>query len=344
MFKFLFPLTALYFIALSSLCFSSCDQSFEVGIGWRKDNANWKLTDLHDSYISAEVDSHIIFKGIEFYTAYARAKWAGERFYIRLSADYGLSEKGRAKELFGMNSSYFCNDHVFVETNDPVKRRGSEVFDFDGAVGYPLSLCSCRWCVVPLIGFSFHRQRYKVKGPEHCSCCCYSSDYGYFRPTCSSTDFYPATCYSSYPFGYSNDSNPFGSPSSSDPRIPSELNLSTSRRTSNFRFTWYGFYLGADIAYALDGCWTIYSELEGHFLDRCHRKRNSWTGVHFVDDYHHEGWGYGFTTNTGTVFSMSNCWYATLSVDYRWWRTYSSKHDKLSWKSTGVNAALGYSF
>jgi hypothetical protein len=342
MFKFLFSLAAVYFITVSSLCYSGCDQSVEVGIGWRKDNTIWKLKDLHDCYISAEVDSHIRFKDIEYYTAYTKARWAGERFYIRLSADYGLSEKGRAKELFGINSSYLCHDHVEVATNDPIKKR-SEVYDFNGAVGYPLSICDCRLCVVPLIGFSFHRQRTRVKAPEHCSCCCYSSDYGYYRPSCSSTYFYPATCSCPYPFGYSQSSNPFGSPSSSDYRIASELNLSTSKRTSNYRFTWYGFYLGADIAYALDGCWTIYTELEGHFLDRCHRKRRSWTGVYFIDDYHNKDWGYGFTTNTGTTFSMSACWYATLSVDYRWWKSYSS-HDKLSWKSTGINAALGYSF
>jgi hypothetical protein len=332
--------TAFFFLAIANLCYSECQQSVEVGFGWRRDNLNWNVKDMDSSYICAEADSHIIFKGIEYYTTYAKAKWMGDRFYARLGADYGLSFKGRAKERFHLDTSYCCAD-VVVHTSDPVKRR-SEEFDFNGAVGYPL--CGCRWNVIPLIGFSFHRQRLRVKAPEHCSCCCYDSCYERYTRTCpSSSEFDLDTCYCSYPFGCCVSSNPFASPSSDDPRIADQLNLSTSKRTSMYRFTWYGFYLGADISYALDCCWTLYSELEGHFLDRCHRKRHSITGVYFVDSYHHEGWAYGFSTNTGAVFSMSACWYGVLSIDYRFWKGYSC-HDSLKWQSVGANASLGYIF
>lgn len=333
MFKSLIAFTACFLTALSSFCLAeSCSQSVEFGVGWRRDNLNWKLKNLESSYISADVDSHLRFKDLDMYTVYGKAKWIGEAFYVRLSADYGLTDKGRAKERFHIDSPYFYDD-ITVFTSDPVKRR-SEVYDFDGAVGYPFVFNNCCLNIIPLIGFSFHRQHLRVKSKEDCSSCSSS----YFSIDSSSSS---SSSYSTDPFAYTVSSNPFSSPS--DPRIASSIGLSTDRETSSYRFTWYGFYLGTDIAYALDSCWTLYGEFEGHFLNRCHRKRDSITGVYFVDDYHHEGWAYGFNVNIGTTVSMSNCWYATFSIDYKWWKGHSSR-DELHWQSVGANAALAYSF
>ncbi|CUI17832.1 hypothetical protein PNK_2231 [Candidatus Protochlamydia naegleriophila] len=343
MFKSLIAFTASCLTALSSLSFATCEQSFELGVGWRRDNLDWKLSDVESSYISAEVDSHIHFKDIEMYSAYAKTKWVGSEYYVRLSADYATSFKGRARETFKMNSSLFDSSDVFAITSDPIKRR-SEAYDFDIAVGYPFAFCCNRLNIVPLVGFSYHRQRLKVKGGRDSSHCSSSS---YFSPLYSSSD-YDSSYDSSYfysPFSSSISSNPFAEPSSRPENvvIANELGLSTSRRSCNYRFTWYGFYVGTDIAYALDPCWTVYSEIECHFLNNCHRKRKSWTGVYFVDGYHRDDWCYGFNTSFGTTFSMSNCWYATISVDYKWWKSHSH-HDELKWQSVGVNAALAYSF
>jgi hypothetical protein len=101
--------------------------------------------------------------------------------------------------------------------------------------------------------------------------------------------------------------------------------------------------LGADIAFALDSKWTIFTELEGHFLDNCHRKRKSWTGVHFVDDYHKQSHAYGFNGVVGLTYYIANCWYTTLSVDYDWWKA-SHKHDDLHWQKVGCKIGLGYMF
>jgi opacity protein-like surface antigen len=112
-----------------------------------------------------------------------------------------------------------------------------------------------------------------------------------------------------------------------------------------YRFTWYGFYVGADIAYLLDYNWTLFSELECHFLDNCHRKRHSRTGVHFVDHYHHKGWAYGFNALVGAAFQMSDCWYATFTVEYKRWKSDSDRsHDILRWQTVSTKAGIGYSF
>lgn len=331
-----------FFSSNGSCCSSTYCQSLDIEVGWRRDSLDWKVKDLESSYISTDVDDHILFKDINSYTISGQAKWVSSSYYVRLSAEYGLTDKGRAREHFNIDSP-FIFDSIHVETSDPIKRR-SEVYDFDAAVGYPLVFCNCRLSIIPLIGFSFHRQHLRVKTSENFSFCDSYCNNDCFR---YSSDFF--SCYSSHSFLISED-NPFiGSPSSdpfsssSDPNIASALGLENPHHTSTYRFTWYGFYLGADLAYAMDSCWTLFWNTEFHFLDNCHRKRKSWTGVYFVDDYHKKGSAYGFNNIVGVNYYMCNCWYGTISVDFNWWKSHSHK-DELHWKKVGAKIGLAYAF
>lgn len=343
MFKHFLQLAVLIFISMTSStfaagcnsCFGDCCQTLEFGLGWRRDFLNWKVDRLTDSYVDALVNSHIEFEKIDMYTAYAQAKWYGEAYYVRLKADYGTTIKGRAEEHFNIHSP-LLGGTVDVFTNNPIKRR-SEVYDFIGAVGYPLVYDCYRLNVFPLIGFSFHRQRVRVKDEEHSSPSFIvdsSNPFG-FAPSFSSG--------SSDSFGFFQPfiSDPFSD--ESDPVIHSALGLSAEDETSVYRFTWYGFFIGADIAYALDPCWTLFTELEWHFYDRCHQKRKSTTGVYFVDRYHHKGWANGFNGTVGTVWDAGNCWFATATVDFKYWLGHGD-HNKLKWKSAGANLSLIYRF
>ena len=322
-------------------CSSSSYGSFEIEGGWRSDTLNWKLHDLESSHVSGDVDDHILFKEINAYTITGQLKWVSSDYYVRASADYGWTYKGRATEHFNINSPYLY-DSVSAHTNDPIKR-DSELYDFDAAVGYPLAFFNCRLSVIPLVGFSFHRQHLRVKMPKDSS----SSSSHHHHHHMSSSKFFSK--HSSSDFFVSSD-NPFvGSPSSdpfsssSDEKIMSELGLKNPHRTNNYRFTWYGFYLGADINYAIDGCWTLFWDTEFHFFDNCHRKRKSWTGVSFVDDYHEKGFAYGFNNAVGLNYYLCNEWYGTLSVDFDWWKAHS-KGDELHWEKVGVKLGFIYAF
>lgn len=349
MFKSLITFTMLICVIATSSLFADCCQSVDVSVGWRRDDLNWKTKHLDSSYISADADSHIHFTDINSYTLSAEAKWVDSAYYIRISGEYGTTDKGRAHERFHIKSPYLYHP-IEVHTSDRIKRR-SEVYDFDAAVGYPLSFLCCRLSVVPLIGFSFHRQHLRVKENKHShsssSSSSSSSSYSSYYYPSSSSEFFSHHSSSEFfvsssnPFVSSPYLNPFSSSSST---IASNLGLVNHHRTSNYRFTWYGFYLGTDIAYALDSSWTLFSELEFHFLDNCHRKRKSWTGVNFVDDHHKKGWAYGFNGVVGVTYYIANCWYTTLGIDFKWWKTDSNKHDELRWKSVGAKIGLGYMF
>ncbi len=363
MFKWLISFTTLVSLSAFSSLFANsddcCCQCAQVSVGWRRDQLDWKMHHLDSSHIRGHVNSRIHFRDINSYTLSGKAKWAGSCYYVRFSAEYGSTYKGRAHETFQIRSPHLYYP-IEVMTSDRIKRR-SEVYDFNIAAGYPLSFFCSRLSVIPLIGFSFHRQHIRVKEPKHHSYTSSSSSSSHshltsssFTPTYSeyyyphssseffafhsSSDFY--LC-SSNPFRYSPYSNPFSS--SSDSTIASVLGLSNPHRTDMYRFTWYGFYLGADIAYALDSSWTLFSELEAHFLDNCHRKRKSWTGVYFVDGHHKKGWAYGFNGVVGLTYAFATCWYTTIDVDFRWWES-NEKHDELEWKMVGAKIGLGYMF
>lgn len=344
MLKYLTSLFCLFSMCTAMASALDCVQSVDFGIGWRRDNLKWEVSDITDSCVDAEAFSNIHFKKIDMYMVHGKAKWAGSEFYIRLGADYGLSDKGRAEEHFGIDSFWFGPSPWEIVVDNPVKRR-SEFYDFSGAVGYPYTLCQCRLMIAPLIGFSYHRQRIRTKDDHHDSS--FSSDFS----LSSSNPFFPGESSpvfddSSGPFWSSSSSsgspdfNPFSDHSEG---IASFLGFSAHTRTSVYRFTWYGPFVGIDLAYGLDEIWTIFTELEWHFLCHCHRKRHSNTAVDFVDDYHKKGNAFGFNGSLGTTFLIGNNWYSTIAVDYKWWRS-NTDDDELCWNSIGINISLGYIF
>lgn len=214
--KTLFAYFTLFFACVSSMVFAGCGddtccQAFDVSVGWRRDSLDWKTHGLHSHYIRGHAKSRIHFNDIDSYTLSANALWAGSQYYIRASAEYGHSENGRAREHFKIKSPYLYHP-VSVETSEPIKRR-SEVYDFDAAVGYPFTFCRCRLNIIPLVGFSWHRQHLRVKDDEH-----YSSSSSYSKESSSCSEpyiyyyYYPESTARSRSDSFSlSSSNPFRS-------------------------------------------------------------------------------------------------------------------------------------
>ncbi len=340
----------------SCCCVDLCT-ALELGVGWRRDSLNWKVKDMESSYISAEADSRIHYKDVEFYVGYGKVKWVGSEFYIKLEGEYGQSQKGRAEEHFHIESSILSHS-IHALTDNPIKRR-SEVYDFDLAFGYPITFCHCRGYVVPMIGCCYHRQRLRVKDRHSSSSSSssyfdssdfekYSSEWYNNGESIDSSFFYPSSYSSSdfivspsNPFNSFQISDPFGSPSSDHVNIASVLGLSTDKRTDMERFTWYGPFLGLEVAYGLDPHWTLRAEGNFNFLNNCHRKRDSKTGVYFVDGYHRKGWAYGFDGLVSTTYMLDTCWFFTGTAQYKWWKAHST-HDELHWTSVELDIGIGF--
>ena len=337
-------LTLLTQFSFAVCCSDDCVQCIDIGFGWRRDNLKWSVPCLHESSGSAIASSNLHFNDIEMYTINGKAHWAASEYYIRLSGDYGSSFKGRAHQNFTITDS-ILNGTLSTFVNNHVKDR-SEFFDCTGAVGYPYMSCDLCLLIAPLIGYSFHRQRVRVKDAHHHS---FGSDFSLSssNPFFSTSDLpIPSSAGpSDLSSGGGLDSNFFFDPfySSSPSNVAELIGFSPNNHTSNYRFTWYGPFIGVDIAYSLDSCWTLFSELEYHFWDKSHRKRKSLTAVDFVDHFHSERDAYGFNGTIGTTWDMGSCWYATIAVDFRWWKS-NGHHDTLEWKSVDTNISLGYMF
>lgn len=354
---------------LSSWSFATCCQSFDLGTGWRRDGINWNAKEITDSSLTVASSSDLHFHDINSYIIHGNLRWVDYGYYIRASGEYGWTYKGEAKEHFkigddGYFSSGLWSDIFSIGVHHPVKRN-SELYDFSGAVGYPLAFYNCRLSVVPVIGFSFHRQRIRVK-EEHVSPSSFfsssstslssnfvTSPSDLIPSSSSSSDFnsflnnlggdsFSSSSVSSSDVSFDSSSRLFSSGSSSNEIAP-YFGKDFGGHISNYRLTWYGFFVGLDLAYALDSSWTLFTELEYHFLDSCHRKRHSFTGIYFVDIYHKESYAYGFNGTVGTTFCMSNCWYGSLAVDFKLW-TAHGHDDHVEWRSVAARAALGYQF
>ncbi len=299
-------------------------QTLEIGTGWRRDNLDWKVSNLRGGHSKeTDVDSHIHLNDIDMYELKGRLKFLGSHYYVRLTGSYAISYKGRAKEQFDIdNSCLFSRDKYSIHTSNHIKRQ-SEFYDFNLAVGYPFLYLDCHLSVIPTIGYAYDRQRLKVNQKHDHSSSSFSLD--------SSSNVFCSDL----------SSNPFSSSDSSE--IASKLGIENHHDSANYRFSWYGPFIGMDMIYTVDNCWTLYAEFQGHFLNQVHRKRRSHTGVTFVDNYHHSGSAYGFDGSFGTCFNVCEDWYCVINVDYKWWRG-DSKHDKLEWDSIGINASLGYVF
>lgn len=355
MFKRFFKLATLLFVLISLPSFAQCGgdcciQSIDFGFGWRRDNIKWKITGIEESSVDAIASSHLKFEDIESYTYHGKARWAGSAFYIRLAGDYGSTFKGHFHERFAIDSP-LLGGVLRTHVEHPVKRK-SEVFDFTGAVGYPFLTCDNCLMIVPVIGYSFHRQRFRVNDKTDNSFT--SSNFSLESTNPFFDDSSPFVTSSGSMTDYSF--NPFSSNSQSN--IASLIGFSQKKFTENYRFTWYGPFVGIDLAWGLDEVWTLFTELEYHFLDRSNRKRKSYTAVDFVDDYHSKKWAYGFNGEIGTTIDLGSCWYCVIQVDFRFWKSYSRKHyhgssyydtsvrrkDDILWKSVGANIHLGYIF
>lgn len=126
-----------------------------------------------------------------------------------------------------------------------------------------------------------------------------------------------------------------------------------------FRASWYGPFVGFDLAFHLDDCWSLYGEFEYHF-GQCKRKRDTNIGIASFDHFNRTKRAHGFNGTVGADYFFCCDWYAGLSVDMKYWRSKhsgsdrvdssssdvvaSSISDTIDWSSVGVNLNIGYLF
>jgi hypothetical protein len=280
------------------------DTSFQFGIGYRTDDFSWKIG--LPTEILPESKSKLWFKDLEIFTINGRIKSACDCIYYRIDGQYGWIVDGDVRE-----SDRFCDPVSTVLTGDTAftcsfpkthnSVKGKYVADFSVALGYPLEQC---WCpnvqIVPTIGFAYDTLRFRAHGHE---------------------SIFDDLATAQVPIlGFD----------------PGERR----HRSSSFRATFWGPFIGLDFAWCSD-CWNLYGEFEYHFV-RARRDRNTHI-VHFLDHYRRTRHAYGFNLKIGSTYRFCYNWFLDGNLSYKQYDSNRCR-DSINWRSFGVGLDLGYMF
>jgi hypothetical protein len=141
----------------SDCCWSDClgfdsTLTFDVGGGWRQDNLQWKV-------FPATAPGTVVkekWKQINMGVVETNAQFlACEHYLLKVDFDYGwFSRSGR---------QHVKNRDLLTDTllQDFSSRTKGHVYDVSGGLGYQFNWCCYRYSFAPLVGYSYHYQKFK---------------------------------------------------------------------------------------------------------------------------------------------------------------------------------------
>lgn len=281
------------------------DTSFDFGVGYRTDNIVWD-TKVPDNVLFNSW-SKLNFKDLEIFTLQARLKGScGECIYYRLDGQYGWILDGTVRES---DQIAIPTPPVPPNTLTPVVRavthndiKGKYVADFNFAVGYPIQQCWCPGLQLTPT-IGFSYNTQRVSVEND----------ELLDDVLSPTDFAALL-----------------------------IAIDADQKHSKYRTTWWGPWLGFDVAWSHHDCWNLYGEFEFHF-GRARRERNSVTGIDYLDDFERTRKGCGVNIRVGSIYFFRCNWFLDGHISFTRW--YSNEHrDQIRWRSLGVGVDLGYMF
>lgn len=304
--RFLSAIFALAFTTtLATTSKVDASTSVQFGIGYRSDDINWRIKDPEDF---SEYDiSHLNFRDIEIFTIQAKLKGVcGDCVYYRVDGQYGWVLDGTVREsdqFYAAEADCDACATPVVSATTYNDIKKNYVADFNIGIGYPLQQC---WCpdLQIIPTLGFAYDTQRLRQKNHETI---SDELGECASEC--VPLYPEDC----------------------------------RNHSKYRSTFWGPWIGLDLAFNHQDCWNVYGEFQYHFGTRARRERNSNVGFDDFDCYERTKHANGVSLKVGSTYAFNCNWYADGYVTYK--RFYSHQHgDHLSWRSIGVAMDIGYIF
>jgi Protochlamydia outer membrane protein len=299
-------LSAFYALALTTIAHTGIVEagtSVQFGIGYRSDDINWKVKASED--VAPDTYSHLNFRDLEIFSLQAKLKGVcGDCVYYRIDGQYGWVLDGTVRE----------SDQFAVDTTPAIG--GTTIVDVhthndvkrnyvaDFNVGVGYPLQNC-WCPELQIvpTIGFAYDTQRLRAKNH------------------NNIIDQLTIDQINAIGLSTDGSSH----------------------SKFRSTWWGPYVGIDLAFCHQDCWNLYGEFEYHFGTRARRERNSDTGFDFFDSYERTKHASGFSLKFGSTYSFCCNWFADAHITYKRF-TADDHDDKMTWRTIGVAMDIGYVF
>ncbi len=152
--KFLFVFCS-FLLFLSAPCFALLPEIYaQIGAGYRNDYIKWKEKDFVGDFKIQEANIIKINGALETSIF---------SFLLKAEADYGLVLDGLTTFKNGDSYDDSANQNTFLQ-NDPLD--GDYVYDWSLSAGMDLAFFLPCLKVLPLIGYSYHFQKYKLDVDE----------------------------------------------------------------------------------------------------------------------------------------------------------------------------------
>lgn len=133
--------------------------SIESGISYRWDSLDWNIGSLNGS---PNILSELIWKDLEIWQIDVQVRaFLCSHIYTRFQADYGWIVKGTNHDF-----DFLGNDRTQLFSHSISQSNRGCVYDFSGAIGYPLTWSNRHLGLVPLIGYSGHSQHLAMTDGE----------------------------------------------------------------------------------------------------------------------------------------------------------------------------------
>jgi hypothetical protein len=293
--------------ALAIVGYADADTtSVQFGVGYRQDDINWKIKT--PDAVTPIAKSELKFRDLEIFFLGAKLKAnIGCSLFVRSSFDYGWILDGRVRE----------SDRFYSDVSSTTFADGgvSEAAAFDQVTvhNHTRRNSSNVWDFDIALGY-----------PIQCWC-----------------DEFQIAPMIGFNYDRQNIKAHEGTVlSDSDLDIPGVEAVAGS--TASYRASWWGPWIGFDVAYVSCECWTLYGEFEFHFT-RTRRERSSHSGFEYFDDYEHTKYGYGYKFKVGGNYIICDDWFVDASVAYTRYQSHTHRDD-FDWRSGNIRIDLGYIF
>jgi hypothetical protein len=316
-----------FFIALAASLLScsatfafwpeGAESSLDIGIGYRQDDFKYEgkgnTTDglgifNLGSEFGVTLEDEFRIKDIKLWEINTKWKYITcDNLYFRGRVDYGWLNRARHHHhvgavVFGNTTNAnedfsFDRDHSLQDVRHKV--RHGHVYDVILALGYQFKMCDDTFAISPVIGYSWHGQRYEFKKHHHHSTDCETTgaDFGTEVTGCLCSTF-----------------------------LSSPLNCDSSCDSSNghhkhhtFRKRWFGPLIGLDLDYRFACDWTLFAGYEYHWARYTARGGSNLRPLSLEGFKQYARRTHGHVFDLGIKWDL-DCWTIGISGHWQYWR------------------------
>lgn len=296
--------------ALNAPTQADADHAFQMGLGYRQDTITWDI-DNNDGTLPFLADDDLAFRDLDIVFLGARLKGGLGCMYYRADVEYGWIFNGRQRE----KGTWLVAPQTVTNLGDGFGNTQNTTYDasvhnkikkrntFDFNVGVGIPFNMCCNEVQLTPMIGFSYNTQRLRVDAH-------------RKLGQNFTVPEQAIVGIDPFEVGGH--------------------------SNYRFSFWGPWIGFDAAYATCDCGTYYSEMEFHFA-RARRQRNSDDGIAY-DHYQKTRSAFIFSWKVGASFAVCDCWLVDASLKYVDGYSERSSTDHLNWRSGQVRIDAGYRF